>query len=183
MSEEKRRPRPAVQYGPTAATVADNVKRLRETRGMTIYALSGALGRTGRPITPSAVAKIERQQRQVTVDDLMALAVVLGVSPVTLLLPPNTRGEKDENGVPRQAVTEVTGAGEVGVADAWRWAWCTDPLRYPEGVDAEEADRLVMDFLLNSRPVGLLSAEGDDRMASAAFGTRRGRGPDGPRMD
>jgi transcriptional regulator with XRE-family HTH domain len=183
MSDEKRRARPAAQYGPTAGTVADNVARLRKVRGWSIYALAGALEKAGRPITPSGLAKLEKQQRQVTVDDLMALAVVFGVSPVTLLLPANTRGPKDGNGLPTQAVTEVTGAGEVGVADAWRWAWCMEPLRYPEGAGEEEGDRLVMDFLLNSRPIGLLSAEGDDRISSAALGVRRARGADGPSMD
>ncbi len=176
MSDEKRKARPAVQYGPTAGTVAGNVKRLREVRGLTIYQLSAMLRAAGRPITPAAVGKIERQERQVTVDDLMALAVALGVSPVTLLLPANTRGPKDANGLPTQAVTEVTGAGEVAVADAWRWAWCDDPLRYPEELSGEEADRLVMDFMLHSRPIGLLAAEGDDRISSAAAGPRRRRG-------
>ena len=48
MSDDKRRARPAAQYGPTAETVAQNVRRLREARGLTIYALSGALARFGR---------------------------------------------------------------------------------------------------------------------------------------
>lgn len=183
MSDEKRKARPAVQYGPTAGTVAENVKRLRELRGLTIYQLSAMLRAAGRPITPAAVGKMERQERQVSVDDLMALAVAFGVSPVTLLLPPNTRAPKSPNGLAQQAVTEITGAGEVGAADAWRWAWCMEPLRYPEGMDEEEADRLVMDFLLNSRPIGLLSAEGDDRVSSAALGVRRGGGADGPSVD
>lgn len=83
-----RRPRPAAQYGPTGHTVAQNVRRLREQRGMSIYALADALDRVGRPILPSAVAKVERQQRQVTVDDLAALASALGVTPAQLLDPP-----------------------------------------------------------------------------------------------
>jgi hypothetical protein len=87
MTDEKRRPRPAAQYGPTAAAVAKNVERLRKARNQTIYSLSGELAKVGRPITPSAIAKIEKQQRQVTVDDLVALAVVLNTSPISLLLP------------------------------------------------------------------------------------------------
>ncbi|MFD8446242.1 helix-turn-helix domain-containing protein [Streptomyces globisporus] len=182
MTDEKRQPRPAVKYGPTASTVADNVQRLRKRRELSIYQLSAALRQAGRPITPAAVGKLERQERQVTVDDLMALAVALDVSPVTLLLPANTRGPKDANGIPTQALTEVTGAGEVAVADAWRWAWCEDPLSYPEGESDEEQDRHLMDFLLNSRPIGLLSAQGDDRVMSAAVGSRKKRS-DGPSMD
>ncbi|WP_208818472.1 helix-turn-helix domain-containing protein [Streptomyces marokkonensis] len=182
MSDEKRRTRPAVQYGPTAGTVASNVQSLRKRRQLSIYQLSALLRSAGRAITPAAVGKIERQERQVSVDDLMALAVALGVSPVTLLLPPNARGPKDQNGIPTEARTEVTGAGEVGVVSAWRWAWCEDPLHIDPDLSDEEADRLVMDFLLNSRPIGLLSATEDDRIMSAAAGTRR-RGRRGPSVD
>lgn len=111
MSDDKRRPRPAAQYGATAEAVAQNVKRFRERRGMTIYSLSGALALDGRPITPSAIAKIEKQQRQVTVDDLTALAKVLGVSPAALLLPPTDKGP-----------VNVTPATAVPWKAAWRWA-------------------------------------------------------------
>lgn len=116
MSDEKRRPRPAAQYGPTAAAVAQNVKRFRERRGMTIYSLSGALSKTGRPITPSAIAKIEKQQRQVTVDDLTALAEVLQVSPPALLLPPTDTGP-----------VNVTPNTAVPWKAAWRWAHGEEP--------------------------------------------------------
>ncbi|WP_344604448.1 helix-turn-helix transcriptional regulator [Streptomyces glaucus] len=176
---EQQRGRRAIEVGPTGQTVAANIARLRKRREMTTRQLSAALERAGRSIPASGITRMEKGERVVTADELTALAVVLGVSPVTLLLPANTRGPKDVNGLPTQATTEVTGAGEVGAADAWRWAWCMEPLRYPVDVDAEEADRLVMDFLLNSRPVGLLSAEGDDRVSSAAFGVRRGRESDG----
>ncbi|WP_405830800.1 MULTISPECIES: helix-turn-helix domain-containing protein [unclassified Streptomyces] len=167
----------------TGKTVAANVRRLREARGLSTYDLSRALAEAGRPIAPSAIAKVERAERRVDVGDLMALAVVLGVSPVTLLLPANARGGKDANGIPQEARTEVTGAGEVGVVSAWRWAWCQDPLQPGDpDMGEEEADRRLMDFLLNSRPIGLLSAQGDDRIMSAGIGTRRRR-PDGPSVD
>jgi transcriptional regulator with XRE-family HTH domain len=68
--------------------VAENVKRLRVQRGMSIYALSDALSQAGRPIAASAVARLEKQQRQVTVDDLTALATALSVTPARLLEPP-----------------------------------------------------------------------------------------------
>ncbi|WP_322984632.1 helix-turn-helix transcriptional regulator [Streptomyces sp. S584] len=137
MSDEKRSPRPATQYGPTAATVAVNVKRLRDARRLTIYALSGALGEAGRPITPSAVAKIEKQQRQVTVDDLAALAVVFNVSPAALLLP---MAEDEE--------IEVTGGGTVRAATAWAWANSQRPLGLTPG--REETD--LLEYQLYSLP-------------------------------
>ncbi|MGW7715174.1 helix-turn-helix domain-containing protein [Streptomyces chartreusis] len=139
MSDEKRRPRPAAQYGPTASAVARNVERLRKARNMTIYSLSGALGEAGRPITPSAIAKIEKEQRQVTVDDLTALAVVFGVSPLALLLPLNDRPD---------AHLAVTGAGEVVAADAWDWAEGRRPLKMGDRSEPTE----LLEFLLASVP-------------------------------
>ncbi|MFD9211644.1 helix-turn-helix domain-containing protein [Streptomyces sp. NPDC059544] len=139
MSEEKRRARPAVQYGPTAATVSENVKRLREVRNMTIYSLSGALGKVGRPITPSAVAKIEKQQRQVSVDDLMALAAVLRVNPSALLLPLT---DDPAAGI------EITGVGTVSAADAWDWMDGARPIK----VDPADDSTDLLDFDLYARP-------------------------------
>lgn len=139
MTEEKRRPRPAAQYGPTAAAVAENVKRIRERRNMTIYSLSGALEKAGRPITPSAVAKIERQQRQVSVDDLVALAVVLGVSPSALLLPLHD--------APHETVA-VTGGGTVAADTAWDWADGQRPLHIV-GADVGTA---LLEYELFGRP-------------------------------
>lgn len=180
---EQQRGRRAIETGPTGKTVAENLARLRKLRGLTTRQLSGLLERNGRPIPPSGITRMEKAERQVTVDELMALAVALGVSPTTLLLPVNARGGKDENGIPQYARTEVTGAGEVDVIDAWRWAWCADPLRLDPALSEEEAHRLVMDFLLNSRPVGLLTAEGDDRVMSSAVGSRKRRAADGPSVD
>ncbi|MFE9170877.1 helix-turn-helix domain-containing protein [Streptomyces kebangsaanensis] len=139
MADEKRRPRPAAQYGPTAALVARNVERLRKTRNLTIYSLSAELGKAGRPITPSAIAKIEKMQRQVNVDDLLALAVVFGVSPAALLLPLEDS--------PRHTA-EITGAGAVPADSAWAWASNKRPLKFPPG----EQRTAEMEYALASLP-------------------------------
>lgn len=151
MTDEKRRARPAAQYGPTAAAVADNVKRLRLSRGWSVYALSGALERAGRPITPSGLAKLEKQQRQVTVDDLSALAVVFRVSPSALLLPFTDGPDKP---------VEVTGAGQVPALAAWEWADGRTPLKYEPSRHPEDQ---WMEYELYGRPVWLrpLRAGGD----------------------
>lgn len=130
MTDEKRqprRPRPAVQYGPIAESVAKNVERLRKTRGKTIYSLSGELGEIGRPITPSAIAKIEKQQRQVTVDDLVALALVFNTSPISLLLP----AEWGDGQV------ELTSERRLAARTAWRWIRGLSPAS-DYGVSASE---------------------------------------------
>lgn len=151
MSDEKRRARPAAQYGPTAAAVAANVARLRKSRGWSIYALAGALERAEKPITPSGLAKLEKQQRQVTVDDLTALAVVFGVSPSALLLPFTDGPDKPVG---------VTGAGEVPALAAWEWADGRTPLKYASGRHPEDQ---WMEYELYGRPAWLrpLRAGGD----------------------
>lgn len=77
----------AVQRGPTADTVGANVKRLREERNLGLRAFAARLAEIGRPLTHTALDKIERGTRRVDVDDLMALSVALGVSPLRLLMP------------------------------------------------------------------------------------------------
>jgi hypothetical protein len=64
--------------------VAVQARRLR--RGFTLGELEEKLRELGRPIPLPALSKIEKGQRRVDVDDLVALALALGVSP-NLLLP------------------------------------------------------------------------------------------------
>src|SRR6476661_6760490 len=74
--------------GPTAATVIANLKRLRDDRNLTYTQLSNRLKALAHwSISPVGVRRIEDGERRVTVDDLLAFAVALGVSPVTLLMP------------------------------------------------------------------------------------------------
>lgn len=158
-----------IELSASGRAVAANVKRLRAARGMSLRALSEALGKVGRSLSQDAINKIEngseegttKQIRRVDVDDLVALAIALGVSPATLLLPQDARG-----------TAEVTGAGEVEATLAWRWMWCQEPILLPDG--EEEADRAQVEFLLNSRPIGLFTTQGDDRVSGAAgFRPRR----------
>lgn len=156
MTDEQRRARPAAQYGPTAQTVAANVKRLRERTGMTIYKLSALLREAGRPITPAAVGKMEREQRQVTVDDLAALAVIFGVSPSALLLPLTP---KDSDPV------EVTGGGTVTAGDAWSWVDGERPLRFTEGHERQE----MVEHQLYGRPQWLYERSPERLKAKREF--------------
>lgn len=118
-------PRPRTQVSDsTGQNVAANVRRIREARGWSTYDLSRLLREAGRPIAPSAIAKVERAERRVDVGDLTALAVVLGVNPSALLLP-----MKDG---PADSI-EITGASPVAASDAWDWADGKGPLRVAEG--------------------------------------------------
>lgn len=72
---------------------------------------------------------MEKGERQVTADDLVALAVIFGVSPAALLLPLT-----DD---PTVSV-EVTGGGAVDSMDAWRWANGQRPLKLSPGREQTE---------------------------------------------
>lgn len=71
------------------------------------------------PIPVSSIGRIESGDRRVEVDDLMALAIALGVTPISLLLP--------QARSPRDAV-ELTGWGRVDAGWAWGYALGTRDL-------------------------------------------------------
>jgi transcriptional regulator with XRE-family HTH domain len=110
----------AVQRDATAETVSANVKRLRTKQNLGLRSLSKKLGEVGRPLGHSAVDQIEKGTRRVDVDDLMALALALGVSPVTFLMP--------ETVEPADMV-EVTGLdGPREAKQLWQWLTASDAL-------------------------------------------------------
>ena len=109
----------AVQQGPTAKRVAKNIAELRAARGgLSLRELAERMGEIGRPIQASGLSKIEQGDRRVDVDDLMALAIALDVSPNRLLLPGTATEDKIEL-VPEGTTTTDT---------AWRWATGEAPL-------------------------------------------------------
>jgi transcriptional regulator with XRE-family HTH domain len=104
--------------GETGRTVAQNVRTVRVDQNMTQAELSAALTTIGRPIPVASIGKLESGLRKIDLDDFMALAVALNVSPLRLLLP-DTRRPSDE----------VQGTGIAATAaDAWLWALGTRPL-------------------------------------------------------
>lgn len=73
--------------GPSGDTVRANVLRYRNRMNLGYADLARRLEALGRPIPVLGLSRIERGERRVDIDDLMALAVALGVSPTSLLLP------------------------------------------------------------------------------------------------
>lgn len=101
-----------------------NVARLREGHGLTYRDLSERLTEHGRPVPPLGLSRIEKGTRRVDADDLVALAVVLGVHPAALLLPFTASGN-----------VEITGYGMVSAYRAWTWMEGQRPLVVPEDDD------------------------------------------------
>ncbi|WP_185931266.1 helix-turn-helix domain-containing protein [Streptomyces sp. WAC08401] len=156
---EQQRGRRAIEVGPTGQTVAANIARLRERRGLTTRQLSGVLERAGRNIPASGITRMEKGERVVTVDELAALAVAFGVSPAALLLPLSLRAE---------AAVEVTGGGSVSAEEAWQWANGRRPLHLSE----ETAQTQLLEHQLYGLPQWLRDVQPGVR--KARFGGRHG---------
>lgn len=71
--------------GSQGGIVATNVRALRQKRGYSLNDLSERMTLTSRPILSTGLHRLERGQRRVDVDDLVALAAALDVSVTTLL--------------------------------------------------------------------------------------------------
>lgn len=78
------------------------------------------MGAAGWSINAVGIRRIESGERRVTPDDLMALAVALGVSPTTLLMPNSVTGDES---------VEATGVkGGIEARRLWRWLRASAPL-------------------------------------------------------
>lgn len=137
MADEQRKTRRANELGETGRYVARNVARIRNAQGLSTVRLAQMLDGAGRPISATAITRVESGERRVDVDDLVALAAALNVNPSALLLPPTADGD-----------VEVSGAGTVRALDAWEWMDGEHPL-----LDADHEDT-VIGFQLHARPAG-----------------------------
>jgi transcriptional regulator with XRE-family HTH domain len=101
--------------GPIGVNVTQTVRRFREERRLGYAELSRKLAEMGREIPPLGLRRIESGERRVDVDDLVALALALDVSPLALLLPTET--------------SSVTSQGDQYPAEQiWGWGEGQGPL-------------------------------------------------------
>ncbi|WP_406170274.1 helix-turn-helix domain-containing protein [Streptomyces sp. NBC_00996] len=83
-----------VGIGPAGLHTARAIEHLRLVRGLTQHQLAARCSALGRPMANTARSRTERARRRCDVDDLVAIATALGVSPTTLLLPlPSVPGD------------------------------------------------------------------------------------------
>jgi transcriptional regulator with XRE-family HTH domain len=76
------------EVGPLGRNLIDNVQLLCKERRLSMRRLAAELDAIGRPIPALGLARVQRAERRVDVDELAALAAVLGVTPDALLAPP-----------------------------------------------------------------------------------------------
>lgn len=77
-----------VPIGPYSRNIAAAVQRIRTQRRMTYTELVQKLADIGHPIPILGIRRIERFERRIDVDDLVALAAVLEVDPWSMTAPP-----------------------------------------------------------------------------------------------
>lgn len=122
--------------GPTAIRVAQNVERLRREQGLDLKTLSAAMSNVGQPVSVSQLSRLETGGRRVDVDDLVALALALGVTPARLLLP----GNADDEGI------ALTSTVRCSAAEAWHWSAGARPLPRPgEPFDVDRAGNFAQE--------------------------------------
>ena len=107
------------ELGPIGSTVAEQVRVHRERVGMSFAELSRQLLKSGRVIPPLGLSRIEAGLRRVDADDLVSLAVALGVSPITLLLP--ISADQDEE-------VQITAEHRTKAKRVWHWLSASYPL-------------------------------------------------------
>lgn len=137
---KKERPRRANDLGPVGGHVAANVLRLRKSLPMTTEQLAVKVSALGRPMRANTITKIEKEQRRVDVDDLVALSIALETRPDALLLPSTLVGDV-------QLSTERT----VPAVAAWVWANGQVPLDLPKDDDG----RAYNAFQTRAQPPGM----------------------------
>ena len=79
---------PRSPLGPAGNNVRRNIRRLREQRGWSYREVEERLARAGRTIPILNLSAIDAGERNVDVDDLVALAAVFDLSVGELLQPP-----------------------------------------------------------------------------------------------
>jgi transcriptional regulator with XRE-family HTH domain len=150
MGDDDRGPRNPL--GPVGRTVIENIRQLRQARGLSYARLSAKLAELDRPIAVLGLRRIENGKRRVDADDLVALALALNVTPPALLLPRSVAAGDEQ--------VALTPAVACTAEDAWLWAGGQWQLR----------DHDLDDFLLHARPEYQVRAEVDryDAMAREA---------------
>jgi transcriptional regulator with XRE-family HTH domain len=112
--------------GDAGMVAANNVQRLRGD--MSYAELGRRLEEIGHPIPTLGLRRMEKGQRRIDVDDLVALAQVFGVSPLGILLPYGLSYERI-----KYLSTKRDGADQ-SVRDLWRWALAQETLTDDEDV-------------------------------------------------
>jgi transcriptional regulator with XRE-family HTH domain len=99
------------RIGPAGWVLAANIQRVRDSQRLKYAELARLLAAAGREIPVLGLRRIERGERRVDFDDLLALAYVLEVTPVDLMV----------SGVATEEPYPVTAEIERSSSDVREW--------------------------------------------------------------
>lgn len=105
-------PRLPVRLGPIGRRVSERLHQIRTGKSWTLRVLEAELASIKHPISNDGLSKIETGKRRVDVDDLVALAIALDVTPSRFLLPDGKPGD----------MVQLTENVTVSWVRAWSWA-------------------------------------------------------------
>lgn len=91
---------------------------------------------------PTVVSKVERGERRIDVDDLVAFALALNVSPLALLLPPHEAGNP---------YVPLTDGIDATLSEAWDWATGVRALPDSPGERASQEKQEAYELLSHSQ--------------------------------
>lgn len=109
-----------------------NIKRIREGQRLTYVELVERLASIGRPIPILGLRRIERGERRVDLDDLLALAKALRVNPVDLMVPADLADEEPYSVAPEVPTTAATARNWIG--GIWFLEDPETPLEFAEAI-------------------------------------------------
>lgn len=145
---KKKLPQPKALNRLPAEILRERLRRLRESRGWSQDELTSRANDYDAGWVRSTVAKIELGQRQVTINELVMLAFVLGVSPVALITSPDFTVEK------------VTHNTTMGSSNIWRWMMQRQQSGGGRSGEARDFDQMVqaVRFYEDARPNDYVAA-------------------------
>ena len=135
--------------------MGQRLRKLRTDRHLTLSQLEARLAELGHPLQLSVLSKIEKGQRRIDVDDIVALGLALDVSPNMILLPDGARASSTVQLTSTRAMTEE---------EAWAWVTRDKPVREP---GSELSVRSVGDL---ERGVALTARTETARLPADALG-------------
>lgn len=125
--------------GPIGENLTNTVRHFREMRRLSYAELSRQLAQLGREIPPLGLRRLESGDRKVDVDDLVALALALEVSPLVLLLPVEASALVPEGAVyDAEAIWQwASGSKALTESNAFQFMRDSNPLYDWTGVEAK----------------------------------------------
>ena len=147
---------------PPSTETPQRIAELRDRRGLSQARLARRLRDHGYPLDRTAVTRIESGERGISIDDLVAIAAALNVSPGWLLLPARSDDEP----------VEIVGSWSAPAWQAWQWVDGLYPLPTASEDDGYNSPEEMRAFQ-EGRPADLRERETHPAAKAAKYLSQR----------